>query len=140
MPSRENTEVLVRINPLSGSEDWKEDLDAGFLGADGFVIPKLESRDELMMLDGILTDMEYQNNARNSAPKVLLSRAMETPLVVLNIVDIARQPLVFAITWGCEDLSAKMGSYGTRRQDGGYLDVFHHRQSMCLLAAKAAKV
>ncbi|KAL9186352.1 hypothetical protein ACHAXT_005590 [Thalassiosira profunda] len=141
-PSREGTEVLVRINPLSGSEDWREDLEAGFAGADGFMVPKVESGDELRMLDEILTDMEQRTTtgSTRNAPKVLLPIATETPAAVLNIAEIAKGPRVAAITWGCEDLSAEMGSFGTRNADGGYLDIFRHCQSMCLLAAKAANV
>mmetsp|Transcript_149 Transcript_149/g.265 ORF Transcript_149/g.265 Transcript_149/m.265 type:complete len:552 (+) Transcript_149:90-1745(+) len=143
LPGRDTTEVLVRINPLSG-EDWMEDLDAGFLGADGFMVPKVESREELIMLDEILTDMEHKNTGSITMqcnPKVLLPIATETPAAVLNIADIAKGPRVCAITWGCEDLSAEIGSFGTRRKsDGEYLDIFRYCQSMCLLAAKAAKV
>lgn len=149
------SEVLVRINPLSSSVDdnmWREDIEAGFHGADGFVVPKVESRDELVILDEVLTEMERRAAAMNSGggrsttapwgrkPKVLLPIATETPAAVLNIADIARGPRVCAITWGCEDLSAEMGSFATRDADGKYLDVFRHCRSMCLLAARAAGV
>lgn len=150
MPGREKTEILVRINPLSSSTasavvDWKEDIAAGFYGSDGFMIPKVESQEELKVVDEMLSDMEKKNisNSSSSSPKVLLPIATETPLAVLNIADIAKGPRVCAITWGCEDLSAELGSYHTRsRNDGGgaYLDVFRHCQTMCLLAAKAAGV
>jgi len=87
-----------------------------------------------------------------AAPKVLLPIATETPTAVLNIADIAKGPRVCAVTWGCEDLSAELGSFGTRRPNdndtasgggggcGEYLDIFRHCQSMCLLAARAANV
>ncbi|KAL7543683.1 hypothetical protein ACHAXR_012981 [Thalassiosira sp. AJA248-18] len=145
-----NTEVLVRINPLStsgefGREIWRDDIDAGFYGADGFMIPKVESRDELILLDEVLTNLELQQHSNvmrraTTHPKVLLPIATETPTAVLNIVDIAKGPRVCAITWGCEDLSAAIGAFGTRDEDGKYLDIFRHCQSMCLLAAKAANV
>ena len=63
LPGRENTEVLVRINPLSGSEDWREDLDAGFLGADGFVIPKVESCDEQFQVKDVSFECEVRGYA-----------------------------------------------------------------------------
>ena len=152
LPGRNNTEVLVRINPLSSSsssvEDWIEDVVAGFDGSDGFVVPKVETQDELKLLDEILSDMEHSNhhgcnnNGSSHHPKVLLPIATETPLAVLNIASIAQGPRVCAITWGCEDLSAALGSYNTRdaNNSGAYLDVFRHCQTMCLLAAKAAGV
>ena len=156
LPGRYTTEILVRINPLSSSSSssssssggehysmWRDDLDAGFIGADGFMIPKVESRAELIMLDEVLTKMEKDNrntSTQGQKPKVLLPIATETPLAVLNIADIARGPRVCAITWGCEDLSAEIGSFGNRKPDGSYLDIFKHCQNMCLLAAKAARV
>lgn len=145
--ARKNTEILVRINPLSGSDDtnWKEDLKVGFMGGvDGFMIPKVESIDELRLLDDLLTNMEKEHSGNNGivVPKVLLPIATETPMAVLNIASIAQGPRVCAITWGCEDLSAELGSYGTRNQSSGgeYLDIFRYCRSMCLLAAKAAHV
>ena len=143
LPGRSNTEVLVRINPLSSViEDWREDVAAGFNGSDGFMVPKVETQDELKLLDEILRDMEITSNRSSSHPKVLLPIATETPLAVMNIAEIANGPRVCAITWGCEDLSAELGSYNTRdaNNSGAYLDVFRHCQTMCLLAAKAAGV
>eukprot|EP00581_Thalassiosira_minuscula_P009399 CAMPEP_0183706394 /NCGR_PEP_ID=MMETSP0737-20130205/3245_1 /TAXON_ID=385413 /ORGANISM="Thalassiosira miniscula, Strain CCMP1093" /LENGTH=567 /DNA_ID=CAMNT_0025933807 /DNA_START=37 /DNA_END=1740 /DNA_ORIENTATION=- len=136
------SEVLVRINPLSvtnefGRELWRDDLRAGMHGADGFMIPKVESIDELRLLDEALAEMEHQGGGPK---KVLFPIATETPAAVLNIAEIAKGPRVVAITWGCEDLSAEIGSYGTRTDAGGYLDVFRHCRTMTLLAAKAANV
>lgn len=142
LPGRNTTEVLVRINPLSSSiEDWREDIAAGFDGSDGFMVPKVETQDELKLLDEILSDMESSSNNNSSHSKVLFPIATETALAVMNIAEIARGPRVCAITWGCEDLSAALGSYSTRdNNSGAYLDVFKHCQTMCLLAAKAAGV
>jgi len=94
---RNATEVLVRINPLS-TEMWKEDIDVGFLGnVDGFMVPKVESQDELVMLTEILSDVEAKQN--DSRRKILLPIATETPNAVLNIASIAKSPRVAAITW-----------------------------------------
>jgi citrate lyase subunit beta/citryl-CoA lyase len=139
LPASGRSEVLVRINPLSGSY-WREDVEASFHNADGFMIPKVESREELQMLDDFLLTLEKQDGSTAaSKPKVLLPIATETPQAVLNIAEIAKGPRVCAITWGCEDLSAELGSYGTRNSNG-YLDIFSHCRHMCLLAAKAAGV
>ena len=137
-PGRDKTEVLVRINPLSSKEAWRDDIEAG-LGADGFMVPKVESRAELDKLHAILIELE--RGLGSTTPKVLLPIATETAAAVLNIAEIARGPRVCAITWGCEDLSADIGSFGTRElKSGRYLDVFRHCRNMCLLAAKAAGV
>jgi citrate lyase beta subunit/acyl dehydratase len=149
-------EVLVRINPLSG-DHWRDDLLASFDGADGYVVPKVETREELFMLDGVLSELERgeedviasasslsSSRRRHRRPRVLLPIATETPSAVLNIGDIARGPRVIAITWGCEDLSAELGGTCTRidENDGysAYLDVYRHCRTMCLLAARAANV
>ncbi len=141
-PGRRKTEVLVRINPVSSNESWLEDIESGFEGADGFMVPKVETKQELIMLDELLSEMERKLSFdKNIPPKVLLPIATETPTAVLNIADIARGPRVCAITWGCEDLSAELGSYDTREENSGkYLHVFRHCRNMCLLAAKAAGV
>ncbi|KAL7504805.1 hypothetical protein ACHAXN_002684 [Cyclotella atomus] len=132
-PDNSRGEVLVRINPLSGSY-WQDDIQSS-LHADGFMVPKVESREELIMLDEYLSSLEQ----KDMKPKVVFPIATETPAAVLNIADIAKGPRVCAITWGCEDLSAELGSYGTRNSSG-YLDIFSHCRNMCLLAAKAADV
>ena len=138
-PGRAETEILVRINPLSSAEKWREDIEAGFAGADGYMVPKVESKAELETLDEILSKLE--SDASTKTPKVLLPIATETPAAVLNIAEIAKGPRVCAITWGCEDLSAELGSFGTRNiKSGQYLDIFRHCRSSCLLAAKAAGV
>ena len=144
----ETTEILVRINPLSNGELWKEDIIAAHHGCDGFMIPKVESIDELRLLDEYLTNMERKQSEGSSGggrarrtPKVVFPIATETPLAVLNIAAIARGPRVCAITWGCEDLSATLGSPTTRHEiTGEYLDIYKHCRNMCLLAAKAANV
>eukprot|EP00956_Cyclotella_meneghiniana_P040126 scaffold187484_cov40-Cyclotella_meneghiniana.AAC.1 len=144
LPSdRRRSEVLVRINPLSGSH-WQEDIQATFRNADGFMIPKVESREELHMLDDFLSSLENDISNTNTADpsKVILPIATETPRAVLNIADIAQGPRVCGITWGCEDLSVELGSYCTRKttENHRYLDIFTHCRNMCLLAAKAAGV
>ena len=94
---RDAIEVLVRINPLS-TDMWKEDIDVGFSGnIDGFMIPKVESQDELILLDELLSDLEAKQN--DSRRKIILPIATETPNAVLNIASIAKAPRVSAITW-----------------------------------------
>lgn len=95
--NRDTTEVLVRINPLS-TDIWKEDIEVGFLGnVDGFMVPKVESQDELVLLDEILSNLETKQN--DSTRKIILPIATETPNAVLNIASIAKSPRVAAITW-----------------------------------------
>ena len=157
----------MRINPLS-SDDWKDDLLSTFDYADGFMVPKVETREELMLLDNVLAELEFAE-AEDIAPfsssssssssslsylstdrcglrrrsRMLLPIATKTPNAVLNIADIARSLRVVAITWGCEDLSAILGGTSTRitnDDDSVYLYVYRHRRTMCLLAARAANV
>ena len=128
----ETTEILVRINPLSNGELWKEDIIAAYQGCDGFMIPKVESIDELRLLDEYITELERKQAEGSSGggggrarPKVVFPIATETPLAVMNIATIANGPRVCAITWGCEDLSATLGSPATRHEiTGEYLDIY----------------
>lgn len=65
----------------------------------------------------------------------------ETASAVFEMKNIASQPGVAAITWGCEDLSAFLGALGNRDPcSKEYLDVFKHCRLQTLLAAKAAGV
>ncbi len=48
----------MRINPLL-SDDWKDDLLSTFDYADGFMVPKVETREELMLLDNVLAELEF---------------------------------------------------------------------------------
>ena len=85
MPGRVRTEILVRINPLSTTAsslvDWKDDIAAGFYGSDGFMIPKVESQEELKVIDDMLSDMEKKNvssSVRICAPSTSASVMMTT--------------------------------------------------------------
>jgi citrate lyase beta subunit len=49
----------VRINPLS-SDHWKDDLLSMFDYVEGFMVPKVETREELMLLDNVLPELEFE--------------------------------------------------------------------------------
>ncbi|KAL7468288.1 hypothetical protein ACHAXS_008515 [Conticribra weissflogii] len=70
-PGRRKTEVLVRINPVSSNESWQEDIESGFEGADGFMVPKVETKQELIMLDELLSEMERKLSFDKNIPPKL---------------------------------------------------------------------
>eukprot|EP00392_Amoebophrya_sp_AT5.2_P009744 g9772.t1 len=151
-------EIFVRINPLD-SEHWKLDIEAGKL-ADGFMVPKVTCAGDLRKLDAFLAENyphvdhlqgvqraepptpEENENTDRGPLHLLLPIATETPEAVLNLKEIAKaSDRVCAITWGCEDLSAVLGSSATRHpKTNEYLPVFQQARSLTLLAAKAANV
>ncbi len=49
----------MRINPLS-SDHWKDDLLSMFDYVEGFMVPKVETREELMLLDNVLPELEFE--------------------------------------------------------------------------------
>ena len=89
VPPNDNTEVLVRINPVSGSH-WRDNIIATFDGVNGFMLLKVESREELIILDEMLTNMERWEqwwsldglHRRCRHPRVLLWIAIETATLV----------------------------------------------------------
>eukprot|EP00397_Hematodinium_sp_SG-2012_P039097 GEMP01042631.1.p1 GENE.GEMP01042631.1~~GEMP01042631.1.p1 ORF type:complete len:465 (+),score=109.36 GEMP01042631.1:89-1483(+) len=130
-------EVFVRINALN-TNMWERDLEAA-IHADGFMIPKVNGADDMALISDKIAALEKQYNLEVGS-RTLLPIATETADGVINLPAIAKSKRVTAVTWGCEDLSAYLGSTRNRKDNGEYLDVFKHCRSMTLLAAKAANV
>lgn len=125
-------EVTVRINPLStpyGKPDIREIVGPRL---DGIYIPKVESREDVLQVDELVTELEE----KRSLPigRIKLFATLETAKGVMNAYEIARSSKrLEALTIGGEDLTADLG--GERSSDG--LAINTARQ-LVLLAAKAA--
>ena len=144
-------EILVRVNPMdcpldaknaAGSKPlWQQDIDETVRFVDGYMCPKVNSAKDIHAIAQYISEAEGQHGIPAEKKRVLIPIATETPEGVLNLGEIAKaDPLrVAALTWGCEDLSAELGSLGNRNE-AGYLPVFQHCRTMCLLAAKAGDV
>ncbi|KAL7551658.1 hypothetical protein ACHAWF_014843 [Thalassiosira exigua] len=98
---------------------------------DGVVVPKVESRKELVILCDVVTwmkDETFWMEDLSGWLKVFLPIVTETPTAVEH--DGYSKALGKGAEGGrdrvgeCEDLSAEIESFSTRDDDGEYLDVF----------------
>ncbi len=132
-------ERVVRMNPI-GTEWGRADVEETMVDPpDAYLVPKVNSADELHELDRriLAEEQRYGHRARSVS---LLVLGTETPLGTLNIRQLPFCPRVDALTWGAEDLSAAIGARRNRDASGAYLDVFAYGRVMTLLAATAARV
>lgn len=132
-------ERVVRMNPIA-TEWGRADVEETMAHPpDAYLVPKVNSADELHELDRRILDEErrYGHRPRSVA---LLILGTETPLGTLNIRELPFCPRVDALTWGAEDLAAAIGARRNRDTAGNYLDVFAYGRVMTLLAATAARV
>lgn len=116
-PSR----TVVRIN-AHGTEDYAADLAA--LRRTGYtcvMLPKVESGAQTAEL----------------APMSVVG-ICETPLGILNAIEIARSACVVGLMWGSEDLAASLGGRSSRNDDNGLHDVSRYARSQVLVAARAS--
>lgn len=92
-------EVLVRVNGLATAWGWDDLVAAATSGADGVVLPKIESADAVRMADRVL--------AEAGAPQTLgLWVMMETPRAILRAEEIAAaSPRLTGMVMGTNDLA-----------------------------------
>ncbi len=127
-------EVTVRINPLStpfGKWDIRQIVGEKL---DGIYIPKVESREDVIQVDEMVTDQEE----RKGLPigRIKLFATLETCKGIMNAYEIARcSKRLEALTIGGEDLTADLG--GERTPDG--LAINTARQ-IVVMAAKASGI
>ena len=122
------SEVMVRINPIhaGGLDDLPVVLAAG---PDSIVVPKCESRDDVLTVDSAINDF-------NPGKSVAILPMIETAKGILNAYEVASASTrVDAVTFGGEDFTQDIGA--TRTKEGR--EIFWGR-SMLVIAAKAAGV
>ncbi|MCP3736505.1 CoA ester lyase [Sphingomonas sp. RP10(2022)] len=128
---REPAEVVrfVRVNPL-GSEGLADDL-AAARGADGVMLPKAESADDVAALVAMM--------GADAVP--VLPVATETPLAVFGLGGYrAVAERLAGLTWGAEDLPAAIGAATSREADGRYTPPYEVVRTLALMGAHAAGV
>jgi len=119
----------VRINPLD-SGMTADDL-AAAQGADGIVLPKAQSGEDVARLDAMLAG----TSAR------ILPIASETPAAVFGLGSYAGcSPRLAGVTWGAEDLPAAIGAISSREADGSYTPPYEMVRALTLFGAHAAGV
>lgn len=129
-----DTEVTVRINPIStpwGKWDIKQIVCERL---DGIYIPKVETTEDVILVDDLVSEMEQKRGLELG--RIKLFATMETAKGILNAKDIALcSKRLEGITIGGEDLTADLG--GIRSPDG---IAIHTSRQLIVLAAKAAGI
>jgi citrate lyase subunit beta/citryl-CoA lyase len=132
-PARPGLERAVRVN-APGTGWFSDDLTAVLAaGADALVIPKVESSDDVQLVDRRIGDGERQAGRRAGSARLLA--LVETPRGVLNSYLIATaSPRLDALVIGHVDLSRALGIKEAGAGEGTIL----HARCQVVLAAKAA--
>lgn len=127
-------EVTVRINPINtqwGKWDVRQIVCERL---DGIYIPKVETPEDVIQVDELVTEMEEKNGLKIG--RIKLFATMETAKGILNCKDVALcSKRLEGITIGGEDLTADLG--GIRSSDGLAI---HTSRQLIVLAAKAAGI
>ena len=120
----------VRINPI-GTDAHDEDLGAlDDFDIDGIVLPKAECGDDIDDLCAAL------------APRSLPIHAIvtETAASLFGLLSYrAAGPVLVAMSWGAEDLSAALGASSKYAADGELAFTYKLARSLCLAGAVAAE-
>ena len=112
--------TMVRVNP-SGTVEHALDLEA-----------LARTPYDIVML----AKTEHPDQVEALLPRRVVALC-ETPLGVLNAVDIARARATVAMMWGAEDLVAALGGDSSRGPAGSYRDIARHARAHVLMAAGA---
>lgn len=117
-----NRTLLVRVNGLD-TPWWQEDLEAfERINIDGILVPKVSGSADIDALAPYLAD-------------VPVWAMMETPIGILNAVDVAAHPRMAGFVMGTNDLAKDLGS----RTRTDRLPLMVSLQT-CLVAARAAGI
>jgi citrate lyase beta subunit len=132
-------ERLIRLNPPAispvmpgqGPDLYLADLDATIdARADGYVIPKVEAADQLLLVSNYLDKAEAARGWPQASIRLLA--LIETARGVMNLNEIARDSLrLEALMFGAEDLAGDMGAKRTRAGR----ELFYARSAVVTAAA-----
>src|SRR5207245_3071869 len=103
-------------------------------GLEGLVLPKVETPEEVMKVDAILTQHKQQQKLPVGSVRLLV--AIESPRGLLNAPAIAgRSPRVCGLIFGAEDFGRELGLPTSR--EGEARDMLYARSAMVIAAASA---
>lgn len=131
--------IFVRINPIDSA--WgMADIEACTQSRlDGFVVPKVERREELERVDRTLGVSE-RNRDIEIGRIGIVPIATETASAALQIAQMTDAPRLLAMTWGAEDLMNAIGALRNRDAGGNYFPLYEHCRNQTLLVATVAGV
>lgn len=139
--NRATQQTWVRINPLTERAVSLADLAAVVAGApDGILLPKVNSAQDVIMLDHFLSALEQRESVPPGSIKIV-PVATETPAAVLALASYQGcSPRLAGLTWGAEDLAAAIGASSNLDDSGEWEFTYRMARSLCLVAAHAAQV
>lgn len=125
-------EKLVRINQVISGWLYADDIAATIAAhPDGYVLPKVESAEQVQMVDALLTQAEEQYGWPPLSLRLLA--IIETARGIVNLKEIAGSAeRLDALIFGAEDLAGDLGAQ--RTPDG--MEV-HYARSAVVLYARA---
>ncbi len=137
-PDRSKQQLWVRINPLS-TPLALPDLAAIVAGApDGIMLPKVESAQDVVLLDHYLTALEQREGVSLGRVRII-PVATETPGAMFELKTYkGASARLLGLTWGAEDLSTAIGASTNRVESGEYEFTYQLARSLCLVGAHAA--
>ncbi len=124
-----NSERLVRINPV-GSEFIHADLETIYpIHPDGFVLPKVQSGDQVQWVAERIT--EYESRSNHPAGTIKLIAIVESAKGIINLKEICGScSRLEALIFGAEDLAADLGA---ERSRSGW-EIFYARSAVVTYA------
>lgn len=125
---------FVRINAI-GHTRMDADLEAVLRpGLDGLVLPKVETTEEILRVERVLTRQEPKVTIEVGRVKLLI--AIESPKGLLNAPAIAScSPRVMGLMFGAEDFGRELGLPTAREAEAR--DMLYARSAMVVAAASA---
>lgn len=137
-PDRSRQQLWVRINPLN-TPNALSDLVAIVAGApDGIMLPKVESAQDVVLLDHYLTALEQREGVPHGRVRII-PVVTETPAAIFELKTYkGASPRLLGLTWGAEDLSTALGASTNRVESGEYEFTYQLARSLCLVGAHAA--
>ncbi len=125
--------LIVRVNPL----------DSGLTQTDLNLI--LKANPDAIMLpkaDGANSVQQTLHTMQEIGPVVpILPLTVETPGALFSLSEYQNvQEKLYGLTWGAEDLSASLGTKGSRDQEGVLREPLKLARSLIVFAARAAQV
>jgi citrate lyase subunit beta/citryl-CoA lyase len=135
-PSDSTPVRFVRLNAV-GHERMRLDLsDVLRPGLEGFVVPKVESPEQVRVIDVLLQEREEKAGIIRGTIRLLI--AIESPMGLLKAYDIAScSPRVIGLMFGAEDYSKEVGLPLQREKEAQ--DLLYARSAL-VTAASAAHV
>ena len=132
--TRGDSRLWVRVNPL-GTDHFAEDLSVALEGgAEGIVLPKARGGD-------CIRAVQAECDARGRPCPPVLAIATETAASVFGLGTYSGlAPALAGLTWGAEDLSADLGSAGSRDGAGALTGPYALVRNLTLFGAVAAGV